>query len=154
MRRTAEPADKLKILTPTWHGFGDKQEYRNSGSMEQSPSSNTNRFSDSQEIPHMLCSPNVHYRTHKCPSPLPILSQLNPVHAFPSTSCRSIIILLSHLRLGLPSTYFPHIPHQNPLCRFPVSHSCHMPLPSHSSLFAYPNNIWWGVKCKGKGHPK
>jgi len=25
-RKTAEPTDKLKILTPTWHGFGDKQE--------------------------------------------------------------------------------------------------------------------------------
>ena len=58
----------------------------------------------SQETPRISRNPKVHYRTHKCPPPVSILGQPNPVHI--PTSWRSILIS-THLRLGLPSGLLP-----------------------------------------------
>jgi hypothetical protein len=48
-------------------------------SMEQSSSWEANWFAASQELSRVLWNPTVPHRTHKCPPPVPILSQPNPV---------------------------------------------------------------------------
>jgi len=88
--------------------------------MEQIPSWEANWFAASQEIPRISRNPNVHYRTHKCPPPVPILSQLDPVRTPISH------FLQIHLNIILPSkprspqwslsgfptkaVYTPHLP--------------------------------------------
>jgi len=48
-------------------------------SMEQSPYWKADQFSASQEIPRMLWKTKIHDHIHKCPPPVPNLSQLDPV---------------------------------------------------------------------------
>jgi len=78
-----------------------------SNSMQQSPSWRANRFSAGQEIPRISWNPIVHYRIHNSSPPVPILSKINLVHAPHPTFWRNILILSSHLRLGLQSGLFP-----------------------------------------------
>jgi len=63
-----------------------------------------------------------------CPYPEPDQSSPCPYH---STSWRSILILFSHLCLGLPSGLFPF---QNHVCTSPLPIMCYMPNPPHLDL--------------------
>ena len=76
-------------------------------SMVQGPSWEANWFAASQEIPRISRNPKVHYRTHKRSHPsLSWASPIQSIYPHP-TSWRSILILSTHLRLGLHSGLFP-----------------------------------------------
>ena len=56
---------------------------------------------------HGVGNMKINYRVHKSPPFVLILSQIDRVHSSHPTSLRSILILSSHLRLGLPSGLLP-----------------------------------------------
>jgi len=105
--------------------------------MEHSPSWEANMFSASQEIPRILRNPKVHYRIHNSPPPALILSHIASVHSPHPTSWRSILILSSHLRLGLPSDLFPSGSPTKPYTRLsPSPYALHAPLISFFSILS------------------
>jgi hypothetical protein len=102
-------------------------------SMQQSPSWEANQcLKLVKKFSAFLWNPKVLYRTHKCPPPVPILSQLHLVPITPSN------FLELHLNFILLSTYgspqWPlsfRFPHQHPVYTSLLPHTRHMPRPSH-----------------------
>jgi hypothetical protein len=71
-------------------------------SIERNTSWEANSRPAGQEILRLLWNPKVHYHVNKTPSLISIQRQLNPIHIIHHTYLRLILILSSHLRLGLP----------------------------------------------------
>jgi len=81
------------------------------------------------------------------PPPVPILTQLDPVHT-PAPHFLKI-----HLNIILPSTpgspkwsLSLRFPHRNPVYTSPLLHTRYIPRPSHSSRFYHSNSNGWGVQ--------
>ena len=75
--------------------------------MQQSPSSESNRSSASEEIPRILWTSKVHYCIYNVPPPVPILSQLDPFHNPTSQFLKIHLNIILLLRLGHSSGLFP-----------------------------------------------
>ena len=101
-RRLAWDWSRTSALRGLWLRAWPRE--RPSNFMEQSPFWKANRSLASQEIPRILWNPKIHYRIHNSQTHVPFLNQIDSVH---STSRKSILILSSHLRLGVPSGLLP-----------------------------------------------
>jgi hypothetical protein len=73
---------------------------------ELSPSWGTINWAATKELPSTSWNPKVHYRVHKSPPLIPILSNINPVHTTPCCLSKIHFNLWTHLRLGLPKGVF------------------------------------------------
>jgi hypothetical protein len=104
-------------------------------SMVQSPSWAANGFAASQEIPRISRKPNVRYRTHKRTPPVSILGQSNPVR-MPTSHLLEIHPNIIHPSTPRSTQWSPSLrfPHQDPIYSPLLTHTCHMPSPSHCTI--------------------
>jgi hypothetical protein len=69
----------------------------------------------SSQIPRISWNPEICYSFHQTLPLVPILSQMNQAHLLPPYFFRSVLILSSNLRLGLPSCLSSMLSNQIPV---------------------------------------
>ena len=111
--------------------------------MEQSFFWEADRCSVSQKISRILCNVIVHYFIQNRLPPVPIPSQINPIHAFPSHFLKIHFTIVPRVRLGLQISLF----HSG----FLTVNLCvplHMPhAPPTSCFFIWsPEKHFWGIQ--------
>ena len=109
--------------------------------MEQAPSWKASSTSTSQVI-----VPEFHYRGHKSSPLVPVPNHLNQSIPSQPISSRYSLILSSHLRLGLPSSFVPSVCPTKTLYTtllFPIRATCPVRL---IVRFDYSDNIWWEIQ--------
>jgi len=79
----------------------------------------------------------VHYRIHRCPALVHILSQIDPIHVLPSNFFKIPfnIILPSRPSKSPLSLRFSH---QNSVCASSLAHTCYILRQTHSSWYGNP----------------
>ena len=86
-----------------------------------------------QETIRILWNPKAHYRMHKNPPPIPILSQINTVHASTFCTLKIHFNIIFPPRPGLSKWSLSFgFPHQNPVCTscIPIRAMC----PAHLDM--------------------
>jgi hypothetical protein len=108
---------------------------------ELSPSWEAANCAATQELPSILWNLKVHYRVHKSPPLVPILSQINPVHTPPSYFSKIHFIILPPTSRSFQWSLSFGLSHQNPIQIYLLPHTCYMPCPFHPPWLDHSNYI-------------